>query len=793
MKAERNGILRLRQAPWRGPVAAVLSYLLALLPTLAPPTYAQTQRRSGPAERASMDGSAAVQQIERGRSHIDRAQFDMEALLDELAYDAEEILRFVREEIAFEQYPGLLRGALGTLQSRAGNALDQAVLLATLLRDAGFDARIHRGRLSLEQADQVLAQMRPVPPFPEPADFAALEAALRGDDPPQAAPELPERGDRGWQPPSEEAIDHAVETLRSAIEAEGIQLGDLDAAARLRREARDYFWLEMRRTASGGWTAVHPVFAKAGDGPVDLSTSEVFTDEIPAKLQHRLRFEAFIEQKVGDELAVHPIMETWERPVANLLGRTFIFTNVPWGLDEETAREPWPWEDAFSETELFVPFFTAGLAPGARAFDLDGVPFSVDAMGMDTFGATALVREVASKFEHASGLLSGLRSQDPELLPDDLMALTAQWVEYTLIAPGGEERRYRRTILDRLGPAARARGDVNQLAPEDAYRSLLAFHTFRVAVGRTPPAFLLDQLLAELGRLIETDWGTATPDDADAPPVFASPEPFLFSVFDRSLPGQDQVLYRSGPGVVAQQSGLGPEGDLYFYGDLVRSPWRAFSLGAGSTPQPAPALVMRQGVWETATENYLLAARGHQDGERPTDPPVSGGPITLSAGDDVGGLAAPFSADARAVLARDLQHHAVVISGDPSLAELNPLSAWWRIDPRSGETLGIGLDGRGPVSVEWVLLGTLIGAVLAVVLDCYAHACDASSECEEKSQDPYCCRQRFARDRREDLMKSFPGTLLVKYLDANHALVGTKYYDPECLFERSPPPPPPTR
>ena len=32
--------------------------------------------------------------------------------------------------------------------ARGGNALDQAVLLATLLRDAGLDARIQRGRLS---------------------------------------------------------------------------------------------------------------------------------------------------------------------------------------------------------------------------------------------------------------------------------------------------------------------------------------------------------------------------------------------------------------------------------------------------------------------------------------------------------------------------------------------------------------------------------------------------------------------------------------------------------------------
>ena len=81
------------------------------------------------------------------RSNIDRSQFDLEALLEKLEYDDEAIIRFVDEQIAYQPYQGLLRGALGTLMSRAGNSLDQSVLLATLLRDAGFDARITQGRL----------------------------------------------------------------------------------------------------------------------------------------------------------------------------------------------------------------------------------------------------------------------------------------------------------------------------------------------------------------------------------------------------------------------------------------------------------------------------------------------------------------------------------------------------------------------------------------------------------------------------------------------------------------------
>jgi hypothetical protein len=60
------------------------------------------------------------------RSSIDRSAFDLDVLLDNTDYKAENIISFVKEEVGFEQYPGTLRGPLGTLMSRSGNALDQS-------------------------------------------------------------------------------------------------------------------------------------------------------------------------------------------------------------------------------------------------------------------------------------------------------------------------------------------------------------------------------------------------------------------------------------------------------------------------------------------------------------------------------------------------------------------------------------------------------------------------------------------------------------------------------------------
>lgn len=775
-------------------VAEVLVLMLTGGPGALPARADQRVRGQQP-ERLDREEFLAL--IQKVRSYIDRSQFDLEALIDELDYDPERIVAFVRDDIAFEAYPGLLRGAAGTLESRAGNSLDQAVLLATLLKDAGYDARICRGRLSTRQAAALIARMRRASDYPPAADFDAIGEILRDDElsrPPETGEE-----DLGWQPPTREEIDRAAGLLRSALEAKGVSLGDSTASERLLEEARDYYWVEMRPGAVE-WVPVHPVLPVEHGDFGDVPADEIYTEEIPTDLQHRLRVEAFIEQKVAERLIVHSIMEPWERPVANLLDRSITFLNVPWGIDRETLRTPWPWRRAAEQAPMFLPFLGDRPPPGARGFDRNGVPFSVEAMGMDGFGAMALVKEVADKFEKASGLMSGLGSKPSKLPPEDLMALTAEWVEYTLIAPNGEERHFRRMLFDRLGPAARAVGDASVLGPANGYEELLVQQTFHVGTGRVPPALLLDEMLAELESVVESEplssGEAAGEQSATVLPTFAPPETFLFAVFDRWNRNEQRVSYRSGPGLVIRQSGVVPNADgVYLHGDIVRSPLRAWKLVDGS-PRPDPDSVMRQGVWETATESYLATLAGavettEDDGSPPPPQKARTPTLVLRPTDPVSRLPEGFDANAISILGQTLSDgYVAVVDADPVLGHLNPEVAWWRVDPSSGETLGLGLDGRGPVT-EWIILGG-IGVVLGSALACYASACDQYYKCLN-AHDPHCCMARFTAERRKELQKSLPGSLLVKMAEADLALAGARYYDPRCMFDTSPPPPPPTR
>ena len=54
----------------------------------------------------------------------------------DLDYDLERMFRFVADEIRYEPYAGILRGAVGALDAGAGNSVDKSLLLAALLDES---------------------------------------------------------------------------------------------------------------------------------------------------------------------------------------------------------------------------------------------------------------------------------------------------------------------------------------------------------------------------------------------------------------------------------------------------------------------------------------------------------------------------------------------------------------------------------------------------------------------------------------------------------------------------------
>lgn len=74
---------------------------------------------------------------------------EIQALAEQLQYSPARILKWMLKEVAFEPYWGSLKGSLGVLQTRSGNATDQSSLLIALLRASHVPARFVRGTVAL--------------------------------------------------------------------------------------------------------------------------------------------------------------------------------------------------------------------------------------------------------------------------------------------------------------------------------------------------------------------------------------------------------------------------------------------------------------------------------------------------------------------------------------------------------------------------------------------------------------------------------------------------------------------
>jgi len=657
---------------------------------------------------------------------LSREQVDRDALLDARDYEFEALFAFVRDEIRYEPYVGVLRGAEGTLVSRAGNDLDQALLLATLLQDAGGDARIVRGRLSFAAATALLDQLlEPLADdefaVEDPARWASLNAELAALNPDDGTQTLP---------PMEEArfykrVQRASEMLETQLAVAGISLapGTIEP---LIEATQDYFWVEMRDSASGPWTALHPAFRSAEAPQTAPDVLQTFGDSLPESLQHRLRVAVFIEQRIGERRTTTQVAGPWERPVANLHGRVLSFYNQPNSLTDPSDGSEL--RDALAQASLFVPMLHG--QPGT-AFDLRGQTVDIDTLSMDKFGASAVIQTVGGKGADAASALAGLGSSDPDNTKP-IMQLTAQWMEFTLIAQSGEERTFRRDLMqERVAESG-----------EDAMRQVLAVrHDYLAASGRFSETYAAERLYGHFAQVApawqQLNQVLSGASDAIDKPAELEPSVLPFIALIRSFDTGAKVIaggrsYRPSPTLIVLHSRSLGRGRAFRGVDIVTHEQRVFTRDRPLRLDPLATL--RRGVWETAMETLLFPSWSPEERKTNTFSVFEAAKaqgishrLVRTPGDlPPGALSDPRAAG---LLKAELEAGRVVLLPDRPPEGLL-MSGWWRVDPQSGQTLGLLEDGRGSELAEYLVsnLEMAVGLIMAIgkyaECDQYANADD---------------------------------------------------------------------
>ncbi|MBS0321865.1 MAG: choice-of-anchor D domain-containing protein [Proteobacteria bacterium] len=169
-----------------------------------------------------------------------RADARIDALATQLGHDPAQIFAYLRDDVAVELYSGSLRGAVGTLVSKAGSPIDRAALGVELLRASGYTAHYAQGTLGSTDAQRVVARM-----------FPGIRRALGCYNP-----------------------------------------GALSAPQndyQLNQWAAQHTWVEYRPTPASPYTPFDPTFAGSTIG-VQAAVPATTFDEIPDAQKQKVRF-----------------------------------------------------------------------------------------------------------------------------------------------------------------------------------------------------------------------------------------------------------------------------------------------------------------------------------------------------------------------------------------------------------------------------------------------------------------------------------------------------------------------
>lgn len=721
----------------------LLSCLLSVA-IAAQPLYSVAAFSGDGSDGSPLDSDHAVSLLNEIRDLVDPSSLDLSALNDRLEWDPDLIVEFVREEIEFEQYAGLLRGAYGTLLDGAGNALDQSVLLATLLKDAGFDARIARTTLSDQGALALLSQMSPQrrQKMGSIVDPSRLEHLVGQIDHPEAVALL---GGESASDSQFELVRNAANLLEKALEDHPNDDGSNSST--LIDEAKEYFWVQYRVGSDRSWRDVHPVLTVARPSELGaLEPTSFIAAEVPEALLHQFRLRMFLEVREGNRLETTQIVPDWQRPTANLVGLSFSLFNVPEGLTGRSFEEDLV--EAISGSQVLTPFFNGGLLPGTLGFDLDGQIYDLSIQQMDRFGATAVIRSTAQAAAKGLSALQGIGSSDDT--PRRMRDVTAQWIEYTLILPGGRENTIRRYLFDRIGPAVRESRNVAEIRLDRPTPwELLAAESFSVVPGRLPQSLLVQEFAnaqvfaAEAAEALSRGANPLREHAANALARTRGPDASAFfaliRLFDDGLEAHLPThTYRHEPGIIATNWGVKADSGFVLSTDIISSNRRS-RVWQGAAP--ARTSLIRQGVWETLSEANLLntiTASGavprtsfsvFEDAGYSPDALITLTPETET--DVLSALA--ITPDERKLLQAALADgsYVVLLPGQD-----HERFAWWRLDPATFSAIGYLPNGRGATSVEYVIKLTLVVSYLMMgvlflgaTLKCLKHYANEALMC----------------------------------------------------------------
>ncbi len=586
---------------------------------------------------ATMDagaaGEAALVQLDR----FSAPDWDIEELAASLGSDPGAAFTFVRDHIGFDPYPGVLRGAHGTLVARAGNAWDRTLLLQALLEAGGHSTELMHGELD----DATTATV--------------LERSLEGSLEPLA------------DPPAAEVLGIDMGQLENrarrdfALVADGLgsslsTLGAGGDTTHLADAVRDHAW--VRLDDAEGSIDLDPTLPEAVPGET-LSESGLVVGSVPVDRIQRLGINLVAEHLTEDGLTDEILLDQ--------------------SLEATTA----------ADAEIWLSFQATAGGIGAKLLDAMGdVPW-VPTLSIDGETIEGTEFTIGSSSDAVSDFFGG-GAVDPEL--------TGLRIELVSEAPGREPLVGERILLDRVDPAMRAAGTVTAeslapLAPAgEVLPAVSGVHQIIVSNGATDLRTFASARVVALG--VGADF-VDRPDMTDG--LKMADQLYPLAVSNKMLPLASEHLFSGdlAPAGDARAFVGRPRGYLVSFeplpdvldGTSITTDLALDDIDVTTGGVDDPALAARVRLWhgvlQTALETEM--ARARSAAVDPATATLSSVSISMT---DTPRLLGPEAAGDGAASSSALSD--VLASGDLALlVEGGPTLSFWAVDPASGRTRSI--------------------------------------------------------------------------------------------------------
>ena len=632
---------------------------------------------------------------------------DLQGVIEKTGRDPRAIFEWVRDRIALTPYLGALRGATGALLDRCGNGLDRALLLAELQRSAGSKVRLGHCTLPEDAARGLLEKLpRTLPSLIDSARLDLAAAAAR------STPALRKLEDCA------QAVSEHTEAILKRLPVDLMQQASGPEQAAALAALRDHWWVE--REEKGVWidqdllsidAASRPGPQYVLPGPAGFALED--------RLWHEVEIRVLVEQWKDGALAEVPALKKSFRPADHLLEKIFLrHVPVDWpgGLEAFGEKEGMGrLRKTILQQRRWLPILSIGETEHSQL----GFTDAGDVQEGMLRGEARLAKGIGATAGGLGGALGGASASSEG-------QLSAVWLECEVRSPGLPPRTIRRELFDFFGPVGRqakapAKVALTEMQKLDRGLALLGDVEILAQVGRLPGPFLTRgiarSLLANREVLERTLKVGASANPAEIFSLMGSIKPVpgalhLLAFLRSQLSRYESAVFIASPSVLTFRRFLARDGES---GLSMQQGFDILANGIEVLPgsSTSPFLVrMEQGVLDTNLEAMLMRGAGTVEN---TAELLAGsaaqGVDWLLVRDPAGlrqaGLLVPEGALPR--MERDLAAgNVLVVPGRPLQMGGRDLFGWWRIDPRTGSSLGMMETGMGQAISERIGMNIVV-------------------------------------------------------------------------------------